>query len=456
MTPQKVSQLSAPQQQDSEVVLISHFDKPAHGGACLTRLADGRVVFVTGAAMGDRDVEVALDPASDSASKRSFRTGHVVRVGSPSPHRIAAQCAASQAGAGCCDLDFIDATGSLAFKKAVVFDQFERVGKITLSPVLVNSYSLTPFTGWRTRARLAVDERGNVGIRKKNSHDVVPITSDTMCAQWSPELCKGISQYLASFSGKCSLSPHTELAIAVGTDGESSVVELSGNRRRRKAVPLVGDGDVTITQDKLTWKLPAHAFWQGHRAAVDFYCQWISKVVPSATDTASIAWDLYGGAGSLSSALVDKVDRVVSVDIAGEATAAGSRAFAEAKMHSVEFWDSNVDRVAERVVASGKKAPGRKKRPAPAWWNDRLTEEQLHAVVLDPPRTGAGKQTIKAVAGRRPRHVVHVGCDPATAARDVRRWIDAGYSISEVAIVDAFGLTHHVEVLVHLVPAQAL
>ena len=452
MSHQKATHLQEP-----EIVLISHFEKPAHGGACLARLADGRVVFVTGAVIGDRDVEVALDPASHSASKRSFRTGRVVRVGSPSPHRVAAQCAAAQAGAGCCDLDFIDAEGSLAFKKAVVIDQFERIGKITLSPDMVSTHSLAPFTGWRTRVRLAVDESGAAGIRKKNSHDVVPVTADTMCAQWSPELCRGISRYLTPLRGKRQLRPNTELAIAVGIDGESTAMELSGSRRRAQATPLAGDGQVTMRQGQVSWNVPAHAFWQGHRAAVDFYCQWISKVVPSAADTDSIAWDLYGGAGSLATALVDKVDRVVSVDIASEATSAGSRAFSEAKMHSVEFWDSNVDRVAERVVASEKKAPGKKtKRSAPAWWNYRLANEELHAVVLDPPRSGAGKHTIPAVAGRHPRHVVHVGCDPAAAARDIRRWIDAGYAIAEVAIVDAFGLTHHVEVLVHLIPAHSL
>ncbi|WP_426716621.1 class I SAM-dependent RNA methyltransferase [Corynebacterium auriscanis] len=431
-----------------EVVTVSSFDKPAHGGACITRLEDGRIAFVTGAVMGDRDVEVALDPAAKSSSKRSFRTGQVVRVGSPSAHRVLGQCGAAAAGAGCCDLDFIDAPGSLEFKKAVVVDQFERIGKIKLADDVVFTHSLEPYVGWRTRARVAIDAQGTVGIRKKNSHEVVPLTPDTLCAQWVSEMKDGLCEQISDLAAEGRIRPRTELIIAVGSDGVRSIVELSGNRRHRKTTALVGDGSITQQLGGLTWDLPAQAFWQGHHAATEFYAQWIERSVPSALEQRSTAWDLYGGAGSLSSALVDKADRVVSVDIAGDATSAGSRAFSQAKAHSVEFWDSNVDRVAERVVASDKKT----NRRVPAWWSDRHAQEYLHAVVLDPPRTGAGKHTIPAVASRQPKHVVHVGCDPAAAARDVRRWIDAGYAISQVAIVDAFGLTHHVEVLVHLQP----
>ena len=65
----------------------------------------------------------------------------------------------------------------------------------------------------------------------------------------------------------------------------------------------------------------------------------------------------------------------------------------------------------------------------------------LVAVVLDPPRTGAGDRVLEEVAAHRPAHVLHIGCDPATAARDA------------ATLVDAFGLTHHVEVLSHYVRA---
>ncbi|GMA85283.1 hypothetical protein GCM10025868_05330 [Angustibacter aerolatus] len=48
-------------------------------------------------------------------------------------------------------------------------------------------------------------------------------------------------------------------------------------------------------------------------------------------------------------------------------------------------------------------------------------------VVLDPPRTGAGRTVVDQVVALAPRAVSYVACDPAALARDVRTFADAGY-----------------------------
>ena len=37
---------------------------------------------------------------------------------------------------------------------------------------------------------------------------------------------------------------------------------------------------------------------------------------------------------------------------------------------------------------------------------------------------------------------------------DLGAWMQNGYAIKELCVVDAFGLNHHVELLAHLVPAR--
>ena len=73
--------------------------------------------------------------------------------------------------------------------------------------------------------------------------------------------------------------------------------------------------------------------------------------------------------------------------------------------------------------------------------------------MLDPPRTGAGADVVSAIAQRDPQRVIHIGCDPATLARDLAAWGDSGYVVERMALVDAFPMTHHFEVLVSLVHA---
>jgi tRNA/tmRNA/rRNA uracil-C5-methylase (TrmA/RlmC/RlmD family) len=75
-------------------------------------------------------------------------------------------------------------------------------------------------------------------------------------------------------------------------------------------------------------------------------------------------------------------------------------------------------------------------------------------VVLDPPRTGAGREVVDTVLRLRPRVVVYVACDPAALARDVATARDAGYVLSALRAFDLFPMTHHVECVATFVPAE--
>jgi tRNA/tmRNA/rRNA uracil-C5-methylase (TrmA/RlmC/RlmD family) len=68
-------------------------------------------------------------------------------------------------------------------------------------------------------------------------------------------------------------------------------------------------------------------------------------------------------------------------------------------------------------------------------------------VVLDPPRAGAGRAVVSAIAARSPRAVAYVACDPAAFARDVRTFGELGYRLAAVRAFDAFPMTHHFETI---------
>jgi 23S rRNA (uracil1939-C5)-methyltransferase len=50
----------------------------------------------------------------------------------------------------------------------------------------------------------------------------------------------------------------------------------------------------------------------------------------------------------------------------------------------------------------------------------------------------------------KPRRIVYVSCDLATVARDVKRFVDAGYFLGHVESFDLFPNSAHVETLVVL------
>lgn len=422
---------------------------PAHGGSSVARV-DGQVVFVRGALPGETGVPVRFD---GPASGKRFRTASVTdaaAIAGASPHRVAPLCPAAAAGAGCCDLDHVDREGSLAYKTQVVVEQFRRIGHVDLGVLRdgagPGTVSLEPFAGYRTRVRLGVDDAGRAGLRERSGNGVVPLGGQG-CAQWAPALAEGLRDVLAGHD----LTPGAEVCVALGDDGVRGIVEVppvprhggrrarggrKGRQRGRRETPrrrvLDGPGEVLRTVAGVSWRIPVEAFWQAHHAASDLYSAWVRENTPS---DAGLAWDLYGGAGVFAAALGDAAPgiSVDCVDIASPATAAGREGLAG---RDVRFVTGDVAATLGglRGADAGSTPPS--------------------VVVLDPPRTGAGAAVVAAVTGQGrqdgqgPGTVLHIGCDPATAARDAAEFVRNGYRPDAVTVVDAFGLTHHVEVLV--------
>ena len=78
-------------------------------------------------------------------------------------------------------------------------------------------------------------------------------------------------------------------------------------------------------------------------------------------------------------------------------------------------------------------------------------EEGIDAMVLDPPRAGCAAGVAEAVRNLGPDRVVYVSCEPSTLARDLARLCEEKtYRLSQVALVDMFPQTYHVESVVKL------
>jgi 23S rRNA (uracil1939-C5)-methyltransferase/tRNA (uracil-5-)-methyltransferase len=50
----------------------------------------------------------------------------------------------------------------------------------------------------------------------------------------------------------------------------------------------------------------------------------------------------------------------------------------------------------------------------------------------------------------RPQRIVYVSCDPATQARDLKEFVEAGYDITLIQPFDLFPHTRHIENVVSL------
>ena len=138
------------------------------------------------------------------------------------------------------------------------------------------------------------------------------------------------------------------------------------------------------------------------------------------------ALDLYCGVGLFAAALVDRGCRVWGVEADRTAVEHARRNVPEAR-----FTAGRVDRALSSSTSRGP----RRASPPP----------RADLVVLDPPRTGAGRAVIEGVIARRPRAIAYVACDPAALARDLGYAAEIGYRPTSIRAFDLFPMTHHVE-----------
>ena len=78
-------------------------------------------------------------------------------------------------------------------------------------------------------------------------------------------------------------------------------------------------------------------------------------------------------------------------------------------------------------------------------------DQDADVLVVDPPRAGLAPEAVDLIASTSARDVAYVSCDPATLARDLKRFVEEGtFSPVKITPVDLFPQTFHCETVVHL------
>jgi tRNA/tmRNA/rRNA uracil-C5-methylase (TrmA/RlmC/RlmD family) len=144
----------------------------AHGGHCVARLDDGRVVFVRHAIPGER---VVADITEGTDGDRFWRAD-AVEVLAPSRDRVGAPCPVAGPGlCGGCDFQHVSLDRQRALKAEVIAEQLRRLAGLDV-PVAVEAVpGDVDGLRWRTRTRFAHLADGRRAMRKHRSHDLIPV-----------------------------------------------------------------------------------------------------------------------------------------------------------------------------------------------------------------------------------------------------------------------------------------
>lgn len=409
----------------------------AHGGHCIARTAEGRVLFVRHTLPGEKIVARVTEGDVDSR----FLRADAITVLDPSKDRVEAPCPYAGPGAcGGCDWQHAKPGAQRRLKGEVVAEQLLRLAGLTpeqagwdgtVMPAEGDKVPAGQVPQWRTRVQYAIDEDGVVGLRKHRSHDIQPVDHCMIAAPGVTEL--GIEQQdwpqMATVEAIAATgSGDRQVVLTPRPGGRLPLVELDkpvsvlrveekdGGVHRVHGRPFVRE-----RADGRTYRVGMGGFWQVHPQAADTLIKAVMQgLMPRKGE---MALDLYCGVGIFAGALAERLGETGAV-LGIEST---KRAVEDARHNLTDFPRVRIEqgKVEQILPKTG------------------ITECDL--VVLDPPRAGAGKQTVRQVAGLTPRRIAYVACDPAALARDLAYFLEAGYKVRTLRAFDLFPMTHHVE-----------
>ena len=426
-------------------------------GAGIGRI-DGMTVFVPSTAVGDK-VKVKILKVT-----KHLAYGKVEELIQPSFHRQAVDCAVF-APCGGCTFRHISYEAECAFKQKRVEDTLSRIGGVDVGmvqPIICADNC----DGYRNKAQLpvTVDKNGRiaVGFFAPRSHRVIPIESCQLQApvfneamrlftQWANQYHlsaydegthQGILRHLylryAEKTGQlmvCVVAnahtlPKSQELVAILQDGLPclTTVVLNVNTAKTNVITgtechtLFGEGVITDELCGLTFRISPLSFYQVNRTQAERLYTTAAECAALQPDETLI--DLYCGTGTIGLTMARKVKQLIGVEIVPQAIEDARRNAAVNGIDNAQFICGDAAKAAVDLQHQNI-------RP--------------DCVIIDPPRKGCEAALVDTIAQMSPQRVVYVSCDPATLARDIKRFADCGYCVQKAVPVDMFPRTPHVE-----------
>ena len=382
----------------------------AAGGVAMGRAPDGRIAFVEYGIPGERVV------AEITSEESSYIEARTVLVREASPSRVEPRCA-YYGRCGGCQLQHVAYGEQLRLKTGVVREQLRRIGRFEADEadgLVREMIGMADPWEYRNHMRFTVRRDGDIGFMEHGTHRFLRVDR---CEIALPEA----NRVLRQSQGRTMQTK--QLTVRAGEHtGEALVQPKLRWRPGRRGNVRSGQPHYHELLRGARYRVSSPAFFQVNSRQAE---RLIELVVARARAVAPrLVADAYSGVGTFAVALAQVVPDVVTIE-------ASSAAGDDAEVNLAPY--PNVRRITGTVE---EQLP--------------LLDPQPDVVVVDPPRAGLDASIVETLLDSDARRVVYVSCDPATLARDLRRFADGGFEVAEVQPIDMFPQTQHIECITTL------
>jgi 23S rRNA (uracil1939-C5)-methyltransferase len=281
---------------------------------------------------------------------------------------------------------------------------------------------------YRSRARVQLRGSGakaSVGFFRPGSHAILDVEC---CPLFRPALNEALTT-LRQFKLKVDTdSKPQEMDLACSQEENTFATGRVG-ASETGGVPLFGSGTTRepVLRRKVgefVYCITTSVFFQAN----DFMVSELVRLVEGwAGEGKGAALDLFAGVGLFSLPLARRYQQVVAVEDSPTASRLCAANVSAAGIKNLQ------------VVCADASA-----------WMQSIESPEFETILLDPPRTGAGRAVMECIRKWAPRTIIYVSCDPQTLIRDISKIAATDYRIDLVRGLDLFPQTYHFETVVRL------
>jgi 23S rRNA (uracil1939-C5)-methyltransferase len=311
------------------------------------------------------------------------------------------------------------------FKREIVEDQLRRIGGIQNPPVEQTIPSPSPWNA-RNRMGFSLTQDGRIGLVGRDPEQMVELSECHLpCASigeiWPKlEFESGIA--LERVSIRAGYQDEILIVLRGETKDEPEfAIELPVNvvlAQPDQTHVVAGEGHIYHQVGDALFQASANSFFQINTDLVPTLVEHLlTRIDPG---PGMRVFDLYSGVGLFSFFLSKRGASIVAVE---ESPSACFDYEVNLKdQGEVELYQARVEEVLPVLTA------------------------KPDAIIVDPPRAGLKPQTVDQITRLKPEKLIYISCDPATFARDAKRFVSGGFKLEQVIPFDLFPQTYHIEV----------
>lgn len=377
---------------------------------------DGIVIFVKDALPGET-VMVKINKIY-----KNYALGSIEKIIEKSDQRKIPECPLSHECGGC-NLMHQRYKNQLEFKKNKIISIFKKVCNIDIDLKEVSSYNTF---NYRNKARFKV-KNDKIGFYKTKTNELVDIDKCII----SDEKINECLLKLRTFIEQNKDNQINEVMIRVCDNKVMIVLDNINTKYKEEFIKVFNDissiyisnnlvfGSSSLTQilNNLVFNVSPKSFFQINPiVAENLYNKALESINKS-----DLALDLYSGTGTITMLLSKKSKKVIGVEVNKDAVRDAKKNMILNNIDNVKFLCGKVE---DKI--------------------DELKKLNVDVLLLDPPRSGSNKKSLKSILEISPKKIIYISCNPITLARDYNTLKEL-YEIKEISAFDMFPNTYHVE-----------